>query len=86
MLGLSEDRRETGARGVIGGMSPRSDELDDLRPREEEERSRFRLATLELRRNVSGAKPGEEGCLCASTGFLGDLTPGDCGKGVFVAT
>ena len=83
MCGLSDERREGGARGV-SGISPRSEELDDLRPRAGED-ERFRLATLGLRRGELDRTPGDDGTLCSSDGRRGELRAGDCGSGVFAA-
>lgn len=56
--------------------SPRSDELEDLRPRTSEgagEAARFKLAVLELRRRVWGR--GDEGV--RAFGSLGEAGPGE---------
>lgn len=50
MFGAKDDRREMEGLGVPG-ISPRSDELDDLRTRAGEE-ERCRLMTLELLRTA----------------------------------
>lgn len=83
MCGLSDERREGGARGV-SGISPRREELDDLRPRAGDE-ERFTLATLGLRRGELDGNPGDDGTLCSSDGRRGELRAGDCGSGVCAA-
>lgn len=83
MFGLKDDRRDRALRGVPGA-SPRSDEFEDFRP-SAGDCDRFRLTTLELRRIDSGGGLGDEGVWRGSAGCLGELKPGDCGSGVFVA-
>lgn len=76
-MGANDDLREAELRGVPFA-SPRSDELEDLRPRGSDsdgagEAARFKLAVLELRRRVVGR--GDEGV--RAFGSLGEAGPGE---------
>jgi hypothetical protein len=82
-LGTNDDRREGPPLGEPGG-SPRRDEVDDFLTSAGED-ALLRLIVLELRRIGLGATPGEAGLRCSSDGRRGEFTPGDCGRGTFVA-
>jgi hypothetical protein len=82
-LGTKDDRREGPPFGEPGG-SPRKDEVDDFLTSAGED-ALLRLIVLELRRIGLGAYPGEDGVKWSSDGRRGELRPGDCGRGGFVA-
>ena len=84
MLGANDERREAEVRGVpVKFESPRSDELEDFRPRVRDgagDGARFRLTVLELRRRVCGR--GEEGVRAG--GSLGEPGPGEGSRRLLV--
>jgi hypothetical protein len=84
ILGLNDDRREAELRGVPGrGGSPRSEEVEDLRPKAGVVERK--LATLGLRWIALALRLGVEGVRRSSAELLDEFSVGDCGSGVLVA-
>jgi hypothetical protein len=81
MFGLNDDRRDAGV--PDRGGSPRSEEVEDFRPKAGVVERK--LATLGLRWMALALKLGVEGVRRISAELRGEFSAGDCGSGVLEA-